>query len=345
MGESRYTPLSTKDLLTIAQLSRDELDLLFATAGEIKGDPLGHNRALAGLSVVLIFEKPSLRTRVSFEVGVHRLGGQAIFYDCSAEHVGARESVKDYARNLERWVHGIVARTYSQETLEGLAANSRVPVINALSNTHHPCQALADLFTLKEQFGTLEGVRLAYVGDGNNVCHSLIQCATKLGVDVTVVGPQQYWPDPAVVSLCKKFAKSSGGSITLSENVSAVKGHDAIYTDAWVSMHQTDGAARTAALAAYQVNEALMDRASSHCVFMHCLPAHRGEEVTHAVMDSPESMVYQQAENRMHVQNAVLLHTIGARRNELLKPFPTHASGDAKNGRDIVSKRKARAKR
>lgn len=336
-----YRPLASKDLLTIGALTIDELRMLFETAESVKREPRAHARALDGMSVVLIFEKPSLRTRVSFEVGTSRLGGQPVYFDASGERLGARESIKDYGQNLERWVHAIVARTFSHGALEQLAQHTRVPVINALTNDHHPCQALADVLTLREHFGTLKGVRLAYVGDGNNVCHSLMQCACAMGVHVTVVGPEKYHPRPDIVARCKVMARKSGGRIALATDVGAVKGHDAVYTDAWVSMHQTDGAARVAALSRYQVNAALMDRASNHAVFMHCLPAHRGEEVTDEVIDSPESLVYQQAENRMHVQNAVLLHTVAARRDALMRPFPTRAGGDASNGRVIVKQRRS----
>ncbi len=346
MNGSLYRTLSVKDLLNVGDLSTADIESLFATAASVKREPLLHSRALLGMSVILIFEKPSLRTRVSFEVGVNRLGGQGIYFDASGEKIGERETVKDYAKNLERWVHAIVARTYSHQALVGLAQNTRVPVVCALSNDHHPCQALADLFTLREHFGTLKGVRLAYVGDGNNVCHSLMQCATKLGVDVTVIGPEKYWPDEDIAAACKQFARKSGGSLTLTADRAKVKDHDAVYTDAWVSMHQTgEGAARVAALSHYQVNAELMDRTSEHAVFMHCLPAHRGEEVTDEVIDSPESLVYQQAENRMHAQNAVLLHLVASRRETLMKPFPTRAGGDAKAGAVVVRQRKARSKR
>ncbi|MFN0011373.1 MAG: ornithine carbamoyltransferase [Phycisphaerales bacterium] len=307
-------PLSTKDLASAADLTAADLALLLATAQHIKRDPGAFRHALDTLSIVLLFEKPSLRTRLTFEVGAHRLGGQAIYYDHAAERIGQRESIKDYAKNLERWVHGIVCRTYSHETIEQLARHSRVPVINALSDAHHPCQALADVLTLIERFGSLAGLPIAYIGDGNNVCTSLMHVACRLGAKMTIITPKGYAPDAAQVSIAHAFAKDSGGSLRLSTSPADVGGSRAIYTDTWVSMHQKDDAdARERAFEPYRVDAPLMARAAADCAFMHCLPAHRGEEVTDEVIDSPASLVYEQAENRLHAQNALLIHTVAAR--------------------------------
>jgi ornithine carbamoyltransferase len=266
---------------------------------------------LAGKSVVLLFEKPSLRTRVSFEVGVSRLGGHALFYDHSGERIGSREALKDYAKNLERFVHCVVARVYEQSVLEGMAQHARVPIVSALSNTHHPCQALADVLTLRERFGRVAGLRVAFVGDGNNVCTSLAQAVCLLGGHMTVVSPKGYVLAREVLDSCRELAAASGGSLTTTSSLGAVDGVDAVYTDAWVSMHHSDAEARYRAMRAFQVNAALMARAARRAIFMHCLPAERGDEVTDEVIDGPQSVVYDQAENRLHAQNALLVALVG----------------------------------
>ncbi len=290
-------------------------------SGSLRSRGLGsHASVMAGKTAVLLFEKPSLRTKMSFETGIGLLGGRSIFMDHSAQKLGEREAVKDYARNLERWVDCIIARVFSQKILYELAAHARVPVINALSDRFHPCQALADLFTVAEvaagmgKGGTpLQEMRLAYVGDGNNVCHSLMHAATMLGVGMTVVTPRGYAPAADVVAECTALARASGAKLTIATRLAAVAAHHAVYTDVWVSMGQADQAARRRkAFAPYQVNADVMATASrglglkhgSH--FMHCLPAQRGVEVTDEVIDSPASLVYEQAENRMHAQDALL---------------------------------------
>ena len=309
-----HRPLSVKDLVAASTLTAGDLALLLDTAAQCKARPELYADVLRGRSVVLLFEKPSLRTRLTFEVGVHRLGGQAIYYDHSAERIGQRESIKDYARNLERWVHGIVCRTYSQRTIELLAEHAAVPVINALSDAHHPCQALADVLTLIERFGSVQGLPIAYIGDGNNVCVSLAQVACRLGARVTIITPKGFEPDADQLVIARRFAGECGGSLRLSTSPSDVAGCRAIYTDTWVSMHQKDEAdGREGVFEPFRVDAALMARAAPDCVFMHCLPAHRGEEVTDEVIDSPASLVYEQAENRLHAQNALLIHTVGAR--------------------------------
>ena len=329
MNQDRpISPLSVKDLVSAAELSTRDATVLLETAAHCKAHPDLHADALRGLSVVLLFEKPSLRTRLTFEVGVHRLGGQAIYYDHSAERIGQRESTKDYAKNLERWVHGIVCRTYSQRTIELLAEHARVPVINALSDAHHPCQALADVLTLAERFGTVEGLPIAYIGDGNNVCVSLAQVACRMGARVTVITPKGFEPDTAQIAFAQRAAAESGGSLRLSNNPADVAGCRAIYTDTWVSMHQKDDAdGRERAFEPFRVDAALMARGASDCVFMHCLPAHRGEEVTDEVIDSSASLVYEQAENRLHAQNALLIHTVGAKGMGVPRAAPVAALG------------------
>jgi ornithine carbamoyltransferase len=244
------------------------------------------------------------------------MGAHVIYFDHGKERIGAREAVKDYGKNLERWVDCIVARVYSQVVLDELAAAADIPVVNALSDLYHPCQALADYFTLAERAGgirSLKGYRLAYIGDGNNVCASLMHGAGKLGVEMTVICPEGYEPETAVLEESRRAAAKSGGSITIAHDPSAVKGNQAVYTDTWVSMgDEAEKVSRMAAFSDYRVDERLMATAGRGALFMHCLPAHRGAEVTDGVIDSARSVVYDQAENRMHVQNALLLHILGA---------------------------------
>jgi len=265
--------------------------------------------ALAGRFLAMIFEKPSLRTRVTFEVGIASLGGASVFFDHTATHLGERESIADVAKNLERMVHGIIARVFSQHSLDELAAHGRIPVINALSDRFHPCQAFADLFTLEERFGSLRGLKFAYVGDGNNVCHSLLAIGARLGAHLRIATPAGFEPDASVVAEARRVARETRGKIEILRSPEeAVAGAQAIYTDVWASMGQEEEAAsRQAAFAGYQVNDALFAQAAPDAVFMHCLPAHRGAEVTDAVMDSERSIVFDQSENRLHVQKAILL--------------------------------------
>jgi len=317
-GKRGVHPLHGRDLLSLSALDRAQVLKLFATAKSVKADISKDRKALDGKAVILLFEKPSLRTRISFEVGIAKLGGTAIYMDHSNARLGERESVHDYGKNLERWVQCIVARVFSQTVLDEMAAAASVPVINALSDLFHPCQALADFFTLTEHFKGLQGVKLAYVGDGNNVCNSLMHAAGLLGVPMTVITPEGFEPRPEIVAEARSLAKSSGSRIELSNDPSAVSGHSAVYTDVWVSMGQGAGQAdeaakRRKAFQPYQVNTNLMAIAGPDAKFMHCLPAHRGLEVTDPVIDSTNSVVYDQAENRMHVQNALLLHLLTKR--------------------------------
>ena len=299
----------TRDLLTGAEWSPALLRELYHLAADIKSRPDRYRGALGGRFFALIFEKPSLRTRVTFEVGIQSMGGSAVFLDHTATRLGEREFVKDVARNLERWVQGIVARTFEQSAVEELAEHASIPVINALSDRYHPCQALADFFTLEERFTSLRGLKLAYVGDGNNVCHSLLIAGARVGAHVRVATPAGYAPDAEIVAEARRAARETRGKIeVLTSLEEAVAGAQAIYTDVWASMGQEHEAdARAAVFAPYQVNEVLMEQAAPEAVFLHCLPAHRGSEVTAGVIDSPRSIVYDQAENRLHVQKAILL--------------------------------------
>jgi ornithine carbamoyltransferase len=299
----------TRDLLTGTEWSPAMVRELFHLAADIKMRPERYRGALGGRFLALIFEKPSLRTRVTFEVGIGSLGGAAVFLDHTGTRLGQRESIRDVARNLERWVQAIVARTFEQHALEELAEHAAIPVINALSDRFHPCQALADFFTLEERFGGLRGLRLAYVGDGNNVCHSLLVTGARVGAHVRVAAPAGYEPDPEIVAEAHRAARETQGKVEIFLRAEgAVAGAQAVYTDVWASMGQEHEAAqRKTSFAPYQVNQALLDLAAPEAVFLHCLPAHRGAEVTDAVIDSSRSLVYDQAENRLHVQKAILL--------------------------------------
>ena len=301
----------TKDLLTGAEWSpADARDLLQRTA-DIKARPAKYASTLKGKHIALIFEKPSLRTRVTFEVGIQSMGGFVVFLDHTQARLGERESIPDVARNLECWVQGIVARVYEQRVLDEMAQNISIPVVNALSDKFHPCQALADYFTLQEKFGSLKDVKLAYVGDGNNVCHSLIFLAARLGVNLRIATPASYAPAPDVLADAKRVAKETRAKIELSTNpAEAVEGVQAVYTDSWTSMgFEAEERMRRQVFKPYQVNRKLMEQAGPNALFMHCLPAHRGQEVTDEVLDGPNSVVLQQSENRMYVQKAIL-HTL-----------------------------------
>jgi ornithine carbamoyltransferase len=300
-----------KHLLSIADLSRSDVEELFRLAADGKAG-LKAGRAptpLAGRSLALIFEKPSLRTRVTFEVGMAQLGGVAVYLAAQDIGFGRRESAGDVARNLGRWVNGIVARTFEQATVERLARHAGVPVINGLSDHEHPCQALADFFTLWERGLPLGRLKLAWVGDGNNVCHSVLLTAALVGTEVAIACPPRYEPAPSVV----ETARALGGRVTVTADVGeAVAGADALYTDVWVSMGQeAERERRLEAFGRYQLNERVLALAKPGALVMHCLPAHRGEEITDGVLDGPHSVVFDQAENRLHVQKAVLLTLLG----------------------------------
>jgi ornithine carbamoyltransferase len=301
-------PLAHKDLLCTSALPAADIDRIFATARILKAGRDVHTDVLRHKRLAMIFEKDSLRTRFTFDIGMQDLGGTAVFMDHRDARLGSRESVKDVAKNLERWVHGIVARTYKHKVLEELAQHTRIPVINGLSDFVHPCQALADFFTLTEKWGSVRGRTLAYIGDGNNTCHALIHTAVKLGTHIRVCSPEGYEPNARVVNEAMRQAQETGAELTiLNDPDAAAEGADALYTDVWASMGQEDEIEeRNGIFAAYQVDEALLARARRGALFMHCLPAHRGWEVTQEVMDGPQSIVYDIAENRLHVQKALL---------------------------------------
>jgi ornithine carbamoyltransferase len=300
--------LLSNDLLTGSEWSPGQTRELLRLTAEIKARPERYATSLCGKFLALIFEKPSLRTRVTFEVGIQSMGGSVVFLDHTQARLGERESIADVARNLERWVHGIVARVYEQRVLEEMAANAGIPVINALSDKFHPCQALADFFTLEEKFGSLRGFKLAYVGDGNNVCHSLVFLAARLGVHLRIATPPHYAPAQEVVGEAKRAARETRAKIELfSDPREAVAGAQGVYTDAWTSMgFEAEEKVRNAVFTPYQVNRELMALAAPEAVFLHCLPAHRGSEVTAEVLDGPQSVALDQSENRMYVQKAIL---------------------------------------
>ena len=298
-----------EDLISIECLdARDIFDILKLTE-KIKSSKAGYADALKGKSIGLIFQKPSNRTRVSFEIGMVQLGGHALYLGPDEIDMGGRESVKDVACVLSRYLDGIVARTYKHDDVKELALYAAVPVINGLSDRAHPCQALTDIFTIKEKLGSFKGITLAYVGDGNNVLNSLMCAAAKVGLDMKIATPKGYESTKEMVSIVKKFAKESGAKIEiLNDPKTAAKDADVIYTDVWVSMGQEKNAAvRLKAFKNFQINDGLMKLTKKDCLVMHCLPAHRGQEITDSVMDSKHSIVYDQAENRMHVQKAILL--------------------------------------
>jgi ornithine carbamoyltransferase len=295
-----------RDLLSISDLSPDELEMLIRTALSMKRD--GSPPVLQGKTIAMLFEKASLRTRVSFEVGMKQLGGSAIYLSQSEVGLGQREPVKDVARVLSRYVSAIVARTYAQQTLTELAEAADVPVVNALSDDEHPCQALADLLTVREKKGRLAGVRIAFIGDGNNVSASLALAACLSGAEFVIASPEGYSLLPEIVEPARLWAKKTGGAIELVVSPEdAVRDADVVYTDVWTSMGQEASYhARLEAFHAYQVNESLMALARPDAIFMHDLPAHRGEETVDAVIEGPQSAVFDQAENRLHAQKALL---------------------------------------
>jgi len=316
--EEQSTPASVslagRDLCSIADLSMAETASILKLAHSVKADPAAYRYALDAKQMVMFFEKASLRTRLTFEAGISTLGGNAMFVDQTQSPLGERESLADIARNVERWVNIIVLRTYAHETITEMADYAKVPVINALSDLEHPCQALADWMTLEERFGSASRLRFTYVGDGNNVCHSLMLTGAQLGAHVTVATPKNYGPKADIVAQARGIANASGGSVeVINDPIVATQGVDAIYTDVCTSMGFEHEATKRAPLfKPYQVNETLMANAAPHAVFMHCLPAHRNAEVTDAVLDGPQSIVFDQAENRMHAQKALLLMLLGA---------------------------------
>ncbi|HOW42649.1 MAG TPA: ornithine carbamoyltransferase [Candidatus Omnitrophota bacterium] len=298
-----------KDLITIRQLNVKEIDEIFALTARIKKTPGRFSRTLQGKSLAMIFQKPSNRTYVSFSVGMFELGGHALYLGPEHINLGVRETVADVARTLSRFVSGIVLRTFAHQTVLDMAEAASVPVINGLSDYSHPCQALADIFTIKERFGKVKGLTLAYVGDGNNVCNSLLYAASKLGLHMRVATPKGYEPDQELMRLVLESARATGARIELLRSPQdAARNADVLYTDVWTSMGQeSEFKKRLRVFKTYQINARLVSLAKKTCLVMHCLPAHRGDEITDEVIDGKHSVVFDQAENRLHVQKAVLV--------------------------------------
>ncbi len=300
--------MRTKDFISIHDLTTEEVYHIFELAKEMKSNPKKFSKSLEGKILALIFEKPSLRTRVSFEVGIRQLGGDAIYLAPSDIQMGKRESVYDVGKTLERMVDGIMIRTFGHEIVLELARAVKIPVINGLSDLLHPCQAMADYFTILEKKGDFKNLKVVFVGDGNNVCHSLMFGAAKLGVNFWAVTPKGYEPKKEIYELALEDAKSTGAKINIvNDPEEAVKDADVVYTDVWASMGQeSEAEIRKKIFQPYQVNKKLFSLAKPDALFMHCLPAHRGEEVTNDVIDSPNSVVFDEAENRLHVQKAIM---------------------------------------
>jgi ornithine carbamoyltransferase len=305
----------TKDFLSIRDLSVYEFGQMLDKAAAVKKNPAKYRKALQDKILAMIFQKPSLRTRMTFETGMLRLGGEAIYLAPSDIQMGSREGAYDIGKNLERWVDGIMIRTFGHQIAVDLAASTKIPVINALTDLFHPCQAMADFLTLREHKGALSSLKLAFVGDGNNVCHSLMLAAARGGTRMAVATPPGYEPKKEVVDWVREDGRATGFGLTLTTSPEeAVAGADAVYTDVWASMGQeSEKEARARIFAPYQVNEKLMAQAKTGALFMHCLPAHRGDEVTNEVIDAPYSVVYDQAENRLHAQKAILIALLGGR--------------------------------
>ena len=303
-----------RDLLSITDLKKEEILELFKKAAVFKKKPFSKRRALESKSVALVFQKPSNRTRVSFEVGMVDLGGHAIYLGPEELKLGVRESIKDAAKVLSRYLDGIVARTFKQEDIEEMAKHSTIPVINGLSDLLHPCQGLSDLFTVEEKFGKKK-IKIAFVGDGNNVLHSLLLGASIIGRNLFVSTPKGCEPNKEILDKAKSYASKSKSVIeVIDDPKECVKDADLIYTDVWVSMgKESEKEARLKAFEGFQVNSELISYAKKNVLVMHCLPAHRGEEITDEVLDSKNSIVYDQAENRLHVQKAIMLKLLGGK--------------------------------
>ncbi|WP_226675770.1 ornithine carbamoyltransferase [Mesobacillus jeotgali] len=306
--------LKGKDLLTLADLQPEEILTLLEKAVVLKEKTLKKqfDQPLKGKILGMIFDKSSTRTRVSFEVGMIQLGGSALYLNGNDLQLGRGESVADTAQVLSQYLDGIMIRTFSHKSVEELADHADIPVINGLTDLYHPCQALADLLTIYEQKGKLKGLKLAYIGDGNNVAHSLMISCTKVGMDVSIASPKGYFPDETITARCEDFARQSGANLVITQSPQeAVKNADIIYTDVWTSMGQElENEQRLKDFHEYQVNEALLQEANEDYLFMHCLPAHRGEEVTAEVIDGAHSVVFEQAGNRLHAQKALLVELL-----------------------------------
>ncbi len=297
-----------RDFLSIADWSTKELLQILDLSKKMKAYPKKFAATLNGKSVALIFEKQSLRTHVTFEIGIKQLGANTVYLTQADISLGKRESNYDVAKNLERWVDAIVIRTYAHKNIVELAKIAKVSIVNALTDFEHPCQAVGDFLTIQEHVGSFKGKKLAWIGDGNNVCHSLMLMAAKVGMNFIAITPAGFQPDATVLELARKIAEKTKAKIELTSNpTEGVQEADVIYTDVWVSMGQeADHDTKIKAFTGFQVNTELMNRAKPSAIFMHCLPAHRGEEVTDEVMDSPQSVVFDEAENRLHTQKAII---------------------------------------
>jgi ornithine carbamoyltransferase len=302
-----------RNFLSMDDLTGDELAFLLDLSAKVKASPADYAGRLAGLAVAMIFEKPSTRTRVSFEVGLASLGAHPLALSSAELQLGRGETIEDTGRVLSRYVDAVVLRTFGQERLEGLAKTATIPIVNALSDFEHPCQCLADLFTVKERKGGLAGLTLAYLGDGNNVAHSLLIGGAKAGMAVRVATPLGYEPIPQVVQRAQEIGEETGGGASVGNDpAEATKGADVLYTDVWASMGQEGEATeRTLVFRSFQLNQEAVDSAAEDVIVMHCLPAHRGQEITDEVIDGPHSLVWDQAENRLHTQKALLLWLLG----------------------------------
>jgi ornithine carbamoyltransferase len=313
----KASPAFGKDLLTVGNVPRHQVAKLLRAATDLKNKRQrgALYQPLAGATLGLLFEKPSTRTRVSFEAGMNQLGGQSLFLSASDIQLCRGESIADTARVLSRYLDGLVVRTYDQAIVDEWAHQATIPVINGLTDLCHPCQALSDLLTIHEKRGRLKGVKIAYVGDGNNVANSLIECASKMGMTISLGCPNGYEPDQHIVDLARAEAEQTGASIQITENPHvAVKEADVVYTDVWISMgREREHSRRLKTLTPYQLNERLLKGARPDAIVMHCLPAHRGQEITAGVLDGPQSVVLDQAENRLHMQKAILVELLSPR--------------------------------
>lgn len=309
-----YQNLKGKDLLSLHEITTEDLYAILDLAADLKAKQKAgiEHHLLKGKTLGMIFEKSSTRTRVSFETGMYQLGGQALFLSKNDLQIGRGEPIRDTARVLSRYLDGIMIRTFKHSTLEELAEYASVPVINALTDLLHPCQVLADLLTIKEHIGQYKGKKLAYIGDGNNMAHSLLYGCTKVGMDVAIASPQGYKPDEIVVKNALAEAAVSGSVVTITDDVhEAAKGADVLYTDVWTSMgEEAEREQRLKDLAGYQINAALLAEANEGCIVMHCLPAHRGEEITEDVLEAQADVIFDEAENRLHAQKAVMALTM-----------------------------------
>jgi len=310
--------MRSKDFVSLRDFSPAEIRQSLDLACRMKADPAAYSQALKGKTLAMIFEKPSLRTRVTFDVGMEELGGHAVYLSPAEISLGKRESVYDIAKNLERMVHGIMIRTFAHEIVEQMAQHARVPVINGLTDFSHPCQAMADYLTMLEVKGRITGLKVTYVGDGNNVAHSLMFAGAQLGAHVWIATPPGFEPSLDATAWARLCCSETGGSVTLTHDPEfAVSQADVVYTDVWASMGQeAEAQARARVFRPYQVNTCLFSCAKEDAIFLHCLPAHRGDEVTDEVIDSPRSFVFQQAENRLHAQKAILLELMAGKAGE-----------------------------